>query len=167
MFNGKLVAQPVVEWKQVCYLSTTATATVLNVVETCDGSKWLVQLLRSEHPTMVNEGLLAISVVCSHVKVGSGVGTERLQGTTLVEDLLGLLASMKESTTQEMLCNALGLVLHLCQQGESMGVGRGGEGRQWRGWCVQEAVGEGWGKAEEVGWGNDLKDDHRKKGRIT
>lgn len=117
------MAQPVAEGgTYAVYLSTT-TATVLNVVETCDGSKWLVQLLHSEHPTMVNEGLLAISVVCSHVRVGSGVSTERLQGTSLVEDVLGLLASAEESTSQEMLCNALALVLHLCQQGGSEGVG--------------------------------------------
>lgn len=123
------------------YLSIT-TVTVLNVVEVCDGSKWLVQLLHSDHPTMVNEGLLAISVVCSHVRVGGGVGAEKLQGTSVVKDVLGLLSGVEESASQEMLCNALALILHLCQQGEWEGGRRHGCGRE-----------------------NGLKDDDRKKGR--
>ena len=112
------------------------------MVEICDGSKWLVQLLHSDHPTMVNEGLLAISVVCSHFNVGGGVRTEMLQNTSVVEDVLKLLSSVEESASQEVLCNALALVLHLCQQGKWEGGGREREGQ--RHWSKCECRGRVW-----------------------
>ena len=118
---GLACGPQVVDAKSAGFLSTVAT--VLNVVEVCDGSKWLVQLLQSDHPTMINEGLLAISVVCSHVKMGGRVGIDKLQGTSVVEDVLRLLSGAEESASQEMLYNALALVLHLCQHGEWEGKG--------------------------------------------
>ena len=88
-------------------------ATPSKIVCEVDGAKWLVHLLSTDNALMVNEGLVALAIVCS--KHDRQIN-EKLATANVVQDLLRVLGGQKVSG--EVVSNGLALLLHLAQDGE-------------------------------------------------
>ena len=93
----------------------THIATPSKIVCEVDGGKWLVHLLSTDNALMVNEGLVALAIVCS--KHDRQIN-EKLAAANVVPDLLRVLGG--QSVSGEVVSNGLALLLHLAQDGELM-----------------------------------------------